>query len=160
MILETATGSLYPLTPHKSISRKLHVLKLQCLVSDQIAEGSFLLHPGSFFAVTEVEDSDKAVISLLTEDTENTVIMNIICIHITVFIKNRFLAADLLHAAKSLEDLSLNGGFGVSFSGKLPLESTTVDIAGICSLIRILFIGIIIETSDFIGIPDWVSIYA
>ena len=26
-----------------------------------------------------------------------------------------------------------------------------MDIAGICSLIRILFIGIIIETSDFIG---------
>ena len=77
--------------------------------------------------------------------------MNIVCIHVTVLIKNRFLAADLLHAAKSLEDLSLNGGFGVSFSGKLPLESTTVDIAGICSLIRILFIGIIIETSDFIG---------
>ena len=77
--------------------------------------------------------------------------MNIVCIYITVLIKYRFLAADLLHAAKSLEDLSLNGGFGVSFSGKLPLESTTVDIAGICSLIRILFIGIIIETSDFIG---------
>ena len=54
--------------------------------------------------------------------------MNIVCIYITVLIKNRFLAADLLHAAKSLEDLSLNGGFGVSFSGKLPLESTTVDM--------------------------------
>ena len=121
-------NKLHSLTPHKSISRKLHILKLQCLVSDQIAEGSFLLHPGSFFAVTEIEDSDETFVSFLAEDAENAVIMNIVCIYITVLIKNRFLAADLLHAAKSLEDLSLNGGFGVSFSGKLPLESTTVDM--------------------------------
>lgn len=98
MILETATRPLYPLTPHKSISRKLHVLKLQCLVSDKIAEGSFLLHPGSFFAVTEVEDSDETFVSFLAEDAENAVIMNIVCIHVTVLIKNRFLAADLFHA--------------------------------------------------------------
>ena len=151
MILETATGSLYPLTPHKSIGWKYYVLKFQCLSGNKIAEGSFLLHPGSFFAVTEVEDSDETFVSFLAEDAENAVIMNIVCIHVTVLIKNRFLAADLFHAVQSLEDLSLNGGFGFSFSGKLPLESTTVDIAGICCLIRILFIGIIIETSDFIG---------
>lgn len=120
MILETATGSLYPLTPHKSISRKLHVLKIQCLVSDQIAEGSFLLHPGSFFAVTEVEDSDKTFRPFLAEDAENTVIMNIVCIHVTVLIKNRFLAADLFHAVQSLEDLSLNGGFGFFFFRQAP----------------------------------------
>ena len=116
---------LHPLTPHKSISRKYYVLKLQCLSGNKIAESSLLLHPGSFFTVTEVEDSDKAVISLLTEDTENTVIMNIVCIHVTVLIKNRFLAADLLHATESLEDLSLNGGLGFSLSGKLlpPVKS-------------------------------------
>ena len=111
MILETATGSLYPLTPHKSISRKLHVLKLQCLISDQIAEGSLLLHPGSFFAVTEIEDSDETFVSFLAEDAENAVIMNIVSIYIAVFVKNRFLAADLLHAVQSLEDLALNRSF-------------------------------------------------
>ena len=92
MILETATRPLYPLTPHKSISRKLHVLKFQCLSGNKIAEGSFLLHPGSFFAVTEIEDSDETLVSFLAEDAENTVIMNIVCIYITVCIKNRFLA--------------------------------------------------------------------
>ena len=104
-------NKLHSLTPHKSISRKHHILKLQSLSGNKITEGSFLLHPGSFFAVTEIEDSDETFVSFLAKDAENAVIMNIVCIYITVLIKNRFLAADLLHAAKSLEDLSLNGGF-------------------------------------------------
>ena len=74
-------------------------------------EDSLLLHPGSFFAVTEVEDSDKTFFPFLTENAENAVIMNIVCIYVTVLIKNRFLAADLFHAVQGLEDLSLNGGF-------------------------------------------------
>ena len=139
MILETATGSLYPLTPHKSISRKLHVLKLQCLVSDQII-GRFP-PPASrqFFAVTEIEDSDETFVSFLAKDAENAVIMNIVMyIHHSPLSKTdswlRICSMRLRvwKICPSTEDLEFH------FSGKLPLESTTVDIAGICSLIRIL----------------------
>lgn len=69
-----------------------------------------------FFTVTEVENSDKTFISLLAEDAENAVIMNIVSIYIAVFVKNRFLAADLLHAVQSLEDLALNRSFDFRFS--------------------------------------------
>ena len=100
-------NKLHSLTPHKSISRKHHILKLQSLSGNKITEGFFFLHPCSFFTVTEVENSDKTFISLLAEDAENAVIMNIVCIHIAVFVKNRFLAADMLHATQCLEALTL-----------------------------------------------------
>ena len=104
-------NKLHSLTPHKSISRKHHILKLQSLSGNKITEGFFFLHPCSFFTVTEVENSDKTFISLLAEDAENAVIMNIVSLYIAVFVKNRVLAADLLHAVQSLEDLALNRSF-------------------------------------------------
>src|SRR5699024_4775179 len=85
------------------------------------------------------------------DDPEYRLITVVFCPHFGICIKYRLASADFFQFSKSIENASLYTAFILDILHQIPVEFSSVDIAGVRGFLRIILIGIVIYLPDLIS---------
>ena len=141
--------------PVASKCRDLHTLGFEFAAGDQVSVHTVVfVDPCNLVEFAEVVDTDELLFIIFADNSKDRIIPGIDRAERYLTVEYAVLHTKVFQFIENREEFVLDSSRTMTVFCEIPVEVSSVEVTGISCLVRIIFVGIVVELSDFITTVD------